>query len=1052
MKETLNEKPDTSHSEPPVRGTRGAFEFSPEQLSALVESRSLDTFYSYGGLRGLEKGLRTDRNTGLSVDESTLDDPHTSAPASTAPPSSHHHTHPIGHHHHSHEQFADRRRIFGDNHLPVPRSPTILQLVWMAYNDHVLFLLTGAAIISLALGLYQTFGTKHSSSDPPVEWVEGVAIIVAIIVIVLVGAGNDFQKQLQFQTLNKKKQDRDVRVIRSGRSQEVAISDLVVGDVVHMEPGDVSPADGILIQGHHIRCDEASATGESDLLTKNSGDEVAIAFAERQDTKHLDPFVISGSKVAEGVGSFLVLATGTHSSYGKILLSLEDDPEFTPMQSRLNILAKWIAKFGGLAGLVLFVILFIKFLVGLRHSTTSATEKGQDFLNVFIIALTVVVIAVPEGLPLTVTLSLAFATTRMLKDNNLVRQLRACETMGNATDICSDKTGTLTQNRMTIAAGTFGMATDFNDPQHRIVESDTGVLTTSEFAARLSNDIKSLLRESIAVNSTAFEKEVDGVQSFMGSKTESALLEFAREHLALGPLDVERSNCEVVELFPFDASRKYMISVVQIGERYRAYVKGAPEMLLGMCTAAIVDPAEGLSTVPLNESAKHSLHGKVDRYARRSLRTIALIFQDFETWPPNKAAEIQSDTFHINDVLCHSTFIGIAGIRDPLRHGARDAVDTCHRAGVTVRMVTGDNILTARSIAEECGIVSSEEDVVMEGDEFRALDEAQQLELAPRLRVLARSRPEDKRTLVRRLKELGATVAVTGDGTNDAPALAAADVGFSMGISGTEIAREASAIVLMDDNFGSIVKAIMWGRAVSDAVKKFLQFQITITFTSVGLAFVTAVASSSETSVLTAVQLMWVNLFQDTLAALALATDPPSPKVLDRKPEPKSADLITVSMWKMIVVQSIYQLAVTLVLYFAGNSIFSYTTSQEHDQLQTAIFNTYVWLQIFNLYNTRTLGSSLNVLEGIQRNWLFIMVSLVMIGGQVLIMFVGGRAFSISQLTGVQWAYSVVLGAISLLVGMVVRLTPDALFERLLSGLGAVTAPVGKLLRLRRSD
>ncbi|GAQ43957.1 plasma membrane calcium-transporting ATPase [Aspergillus niger] len=1051
---SLSEKPVIAHG-PLVRGEPSAFEFSAEQLSGLIESRSLDTFYTFGGLRGLERGLRTDRNTGLSVDESSVRNHEPSATASSVDKPSHqpHHRHIHLHHHHGTEQFADRRAVFGNNRLPVPKSPTVLQLIWAAYNDHVLFLLTGAAIISLALGLYQTFGTKHSSSNPPVEWVEGVAIIVAIIVIVLVGAGNDFQKELQFQKLNKKKQDRLVRVIRSGRPQEVPINDLVVGDVVHMEPGDVIPADGILIRGHHIRCDESAATGESDLLLKQSGDEVADAIADCRDTKYLDPFVISGSKVAEGLGSFLVIATGNHSTYGKILLSLEEDPGFTPLQSRLNVLAKYIAKFGGIAGLVLFVILFIKFLVGLRHSTSSATEKGQDFLEVFIIALTVVVIAVPEGLPLTVTLSLAFATTRMLKDNNLVRQLRACEIMGNATDICSDKTGTLTQNKMTVVAGIIGTE-EFSDLGLQTDAPSRDVPTTAVLKSRLHNYVKSLIVNAVAYNTTAFESIADGNVTFVGSKTEAALLYFARDNMGLGPLELTRSGYEVVELIPFDARRKCMITVVCLEDvngykLYRAYIKGAPEVLMGFCNRTLVEPTKGDSVAALTASTKEAIRQKVEAYSKWSLRAIALCYRDFEVWPPNRAGEIQSDTLDLEDILSDLTLIGIAGIRDPLREGAHDAVETCRRAGVTVRMVTGDNLLTAQSIAEECAIVTNNEDIVMEGQEFRRLTEEEQLEIAPRLKVLARSQPEDKRTLVRRLKQIGATVAVTGDGTNDAPALKAADVGFSMGISGTEIAREASAIVLMDDNFGSIVKAIMWGRAVSDAVQKFLQFQITITFTSVGLAFVTSAASSSETSVLTAVQLMWVNLIQDTLAALALATDPPFPRVLDRTPDKRTTPLITVPMWKMIIGQSIYQLAVTLVLHFAGNSIFSYTTAHEHSQLQTAVFNTYVWMQIFNLYNTRALGNNINVFEGIHRNWLFIGVNVIMIGGQIIIMFVGGRAFSITRLTGVQWAYSVVLGVLSLLVGVIVRFIPDSLVERLFAGVGFVMGPLWRLLRMK---
>ncbi|OJJ38795.1 hypothetical protein ASPWEDRAFT_342168 [Aspergillus wentii DTO 134E9] len=997
---------------PICHSQRTKFDFSADQLSDLVESRSLESFRQYGGLTGLEKGLRTDRNSGLSVDESTIGGALIETPKGS---------------------FMDRTTTFGNNHLPVAKKITFLQLLWMAYNDHVLFLLTGAALVSLALGLYQTFATAHSPSNPAVEWVEGVAILVAIIIIVVVGAANDYQKQMQFRKLNKKQLDRDVKVVRSARSQEVPIYDLLVGDVVLVEPGDVIPADGVLIRGHHVRCDESFATGESDLLRKHSGDNV---FDDMQDRGHnsqqLDPFIISGSKVAEGVGSFLVLATGTNSSYGKILLSLDNEPRFTPLQVRLNRLAKYISWFGGIAGLIMFLILFIKFLTGLRHSGDGPAEKGQQFLNVFIIALTVVVIAVPEGLPLTVTLALAFATTRMLKDNNLVRQLRACETMGNATDICSDKTGTLTQNKMTVVAGTIGTLSSFDSQQN---PTDRIIPSALECTQNLTVDTKSLLRQSISINSTAFEAIDAGTPSYIGSKTEAALLDFARDYLGMGDLNVERSNSKIVEVLPFDASRKFMVTVVQLDNgRYRAYVKGAPEVLLGACTRGLKVPAKA-DLVSMTDETTENLDRIIDTYARRSLRPIMLVFRDFEIWPLS-SQEDDSDTVNIGDILHDLTFLCIMGIQDPLRKGAREAVQTCYKAGVVVRVVTGDNLLTAKAIAEECGIISVPEDIAIEGQEFRELDEEQQKKIIPRLRVLARSSPADKRTLVLRLKEMGATVAVTGDGTNDAPALTAADVGFSMGISGTEVARESSSIVLMDDNFASIVKAIMWGRAVSDALKKFLQFQITITFTSVGLAFVSSVASSSEVSVLTAVQLMWVNLFQDTLAALALATDPPPPRILNRKPEPRSAPLISTMMWKMIVGQSIYQLAVTLVLHFAGKSIFSYTTSHEGDQLQTAVFNTYVWMNIFNMYNNRQLENRINVLEGVTKNWLFPFISLVMIGGQILIIFVGGRAFSVVRLTGDQWAYSLVLGFLSIPIGFAIRLIPDVICERVFSWLG----------------
>ncbi|OQD71488.1 hypothetical protein PENPOL_c001G10457 [Penicillium polonicum] len=1008
-----------------------AFFLNPDTLGDLVQSKDFQELHALGGVKGLEEGLRTDVHSGLSVDETYLGAPVNVAGSttSTAPtekvaiPEL-----PISTEF-DHDAFIDRREFFGDNRLPIKQSPSFLSLMWAAYNDHVLFLLTGAAIISLALGLYQTFGTKHTASNPPVEWVEGVAILVAIVVITLAGAANDYQKEYKFRKLNKKQQDRNVWVLRSARVHDVPISEVVVGDIVHISPGDIVPADGVLIRGHQVKFDESSATGESDPVDKS-----AIDTNLPNGSHEIDPFILSHTKVVEGVGAYLVLATGAKSSYGRILLSLDTDQGFTPLQVRLSNLAKNIARFGALAALVLFVILFIKFCVGLRNSTESASEKGQSFLNVFILALTVVVIAVPEGLPLAVTLALSFATTRMMRDNNLVRQLRACETMGQATDICSDKTGTLTQNEMTVVSGFFGATSQFTDRASSPDISDEGNSSSvAKCMGGLSGQSRSLLRQSIAVNSTAIESQYDGGRQFLGSQTEAALLRFSQDYLELGQLDFDRASAEVLDLLPFDASRKYMITVVKLGSGlYRSYVKGAPEILLEKCMTTISQPMQGLSTTPITEDCIKQIRQTISQYASRSLRTIAICFRDVQELPFRG----EEETVDFEELMKELTFHGILGLRDPLRADAWGAVETSHKAGLTVRMVTGDNLLTARAIAEECGIINSPDDLVMEGDKFRAMDESQQKELVPRLKVLARSRPDDKRVLVQRLKDLGRVVAVTGDGTNDAPALAAADIGFSMGISGTEIAREASSIVLMDDTFSSIVKAIMWGRAVSDAVKKFLQFQITITFTSVGLAFVSAVANSSQESVLTPVQLMWVNLFQDTLAALALATDPPPRRILDRKPEPTSTPLITPTMWKMIIGQSVYQMVVTLVLYFAGSSIFSYHSDLQTSQLQTAIFNTYVWMQIFNMYNNRQIERSFNLIEGIHHNWLFIAITCVMMGAQILIMFVGGRAFSITKLTGDQWAYSIVLGAISIPVGFLLQAIPTVVVEKPMAGMG----------------
>ncbi|KAK2074505.1 hypothetical protein P8C59_008707 [Phyllachora maydis] len=1036
----------------------------------MFNPKSLAAFYKLGGLGGLEKGLQTDRKAGLSIDEVDVKSRVTFEEATKATSSAHEQSRTVStepskearslditaheassrHPHGLQEAYSARKRVFKDNRLPAKKGKSLLQLMWITYNDKVLILLSVAAVVSLAIGLYQTFGRSHANGQPRVEWVEGVAIIVAIAIVVIVGSLNDFQKERQFARLNKKKLDRQVKAIRSGKTIEISVFDVLAGDVLHLEPGDMIPVDGVLIEGFNVKCDESQATGESDIIRKRPADEVYAAIETHQELKKMDPFIQSGARVMEGVGTFLVTSTGVYSSYGQTLMSLDDDPEMTPLQSKLNVIAEYIAKMGGLAGLLLFLALFIKFLSQLPHSTSTADEKGQQFLNIFIIVVTIIVVAVPEGLPLAVTLALAFATTRMLRDNNLVRHLKACEVMGNATTICSDKTGTLTQNKMQIVAGTIGTSHRFgaDGPVETEGDKEKGAREGSaqELVTKLSPAVKELLRQSIALNSTAFEGDVDGQKTFIGSKTETALLIFAQEHLAMGPVSQERSNAKVLQLIPFDSGRKCMGIIIQLDNgKVRLYVKGASEIMLEKCTQVVRDPFSGISASPLSEQERATIRQFIDEYASRSLRTIGIIYREFDRWPPRVARRVDGDKDEIvfENVCRHMVFIGLVGIKDPLRPGVLEAVKDCQKAGVTVRMVTGDNRLTAQAIARDCGILQNEDDVVMEGPEFRNLSKHRQEEMIPRLRVLARSSPEDKRILVQRLKDKGETVAVTGDGTNDAPALKTADVGFSMGIAGTEVAKEASAIILMDDNFNSIVKALKWGRAVNDAVKRFLQFQLTVNVTAVVLTFVSAVVDDQEDSVLTAVQLLWVNLIMDTLAALALATDPPADSILDRKPERRGSSILSTTMWKMIILQAVYQLAITHILLLVPPSSLpgipddagatEGTGTSTTSQIQTLVFNTFVWMQIFNQWNNRRLDNCLNIFEGLSKNWFFWIISIIMCGCQVLIITVGGAAFSISAKgqTGVMWAYALVLGALSIPIGAAIRLIPDRWVEKL---------------------
>lgn len=1002
------------HRDADLEARGGKFTVSPGQLNALVDPKNAHVLKELGGMEGLARALDVDLDSGL-----------TSAQYSTAGAGS----------------DDERVAAYGRNVLPEKKSKSLLQLMWIAFQDKVLIILSIAAIISLALGLYETFGQppEHDSEGneiPQLEWVEGVAIIVAVLIVVVVGAANDWQKERQFVKLNKKKEDRKVKVIRDGAPTEISVFDILVGDLLMAEPGEMIPADGVLVHGFDLKCDESSASGESATMKKHPASEVMEVLENdaylEPTAKPLDAFMLSGAKVLEGTGVYIAVAVGPHSMYGRTLMSLQEEAEVTPLQEKLNNIAEGIARFGIGAAIVLFVALFIRFCAQLPGSTLTPAQKGSRFLTVFITAVTIVVVAVPEGLPLAVTLALAFATTRMVKDNNLVRVLKACETMGGATTVCSDKTGTLTQNKMSVVKGTFGRDTSFTI-DHAAGDADAAVDGPSTALDKLGEDKFQILFDSIALNSSAFENthpEEAENEPFVGSKTETALLGFARKYMKLGNLAEYRRQAPVAKVFPFDSAKKFMATIVNhpSGQGYRLFVKGASEVVLGQCTQ-IFDPATG-NVRDITKDDVEVLRAQIDRYAEQSLRTIGIVYRDVDesVWNPNKDDQ--------NALLKDFTFFGVVGIMDPLRPGVPKAVADCREAGVVVRMVTGDNLKTARAIALDCGILTpglEDEEIVMEGPQFRKLSPIELKEVVPRLRVLARSSPQDKRNLVKYLKARDETVAVTGDGTNDAPALKLADVGFSMGIAGTEVAKEASEIILMDDNFSSIVKAIMWGRTVNDAVKKFLQFQLTVNVTAVVLTFVSAVADSENASVLTAVQLLWVNLIMDSFAALALATDPPSPSVLQRKPDNRKTGLITVTMWKMIFGQSIFQLIVTFTLHFAGFKIFHFDPSNSRDKEEMAamVFNTFVWLQFFNMFVNRRLDNKQNIFEGFWRNKFFIGIALLIVGIQIMIMFVGGAAFSIVRQPGRLWAVAIICGLVSLPCGAFLRTIPDAWVAKL---------------------
>lgn len=621
---------------------------------------------------------------------------------------------------------------------------------------------------------------------------------------------------------------------------------------------------------------------------------------------------------------------------------------------------------------------------------------------------------------------------------------------------------------------------------------------SSEVVNGLSEKLKVFLCTNITLNSTAFENtEYDekkallarqkpkrksfirqlmhnpekqqqeqvelGVvtEPYLGNKTESALLILAHKtfnQFATDNLEAQRSanHDSIVQIIPFESSRKWAGIVMKIENGFRLYAKGAAEIVFKNC--GYQTNVDG-TVVPMNRTQRDDAFSKIDEYANDALRAIALVHRDFiglSNWPPPEYLQENSKQADPKKLLAvgssvpenqrHLVLDGIAGIQDPLKEGVAHAVLQCKEAGVTVRMVTGDNLNTAKSISRACHILTpddlSNDYAYMEGPAFRKLTDAERTRIAPRLKVLARSSPEDKRVLVETLKKAGEVVAVTGDGTNDAPALKIADVGFSMGIAGTEVAREASDIILMTDDFTDIVQAIKWGRTVSTSIKKFIQFQLTVNITACVLTFVSAVASSNGQSVLTAVQLLWVNLIMDTLAALALATDKPDDSFLKKKPAGRTAPLISVSMWKMILGQSITQLVITFILHFCGRSLFHGghdIDNHQNKQLDAMTFNTFVWLQFWKLVVTRKLdeadgirkvrdritANNLNFFQHLFRNWYFLAIALLIGGMQVLIMFVGGAAFTVVRQTPAQWATAIICGFISIPVGLVIRIIPD---------------------------
>jgi Ca2+ transporting ATPase len=1015
-----------------------------------------------------------------------------------------------------------RIEMYGGNWFKERRLKTYLELIWDALHDHVIILLIVMATISLIVSLAfsiecepeppcdedrrllrgletldpvpGSLGARMLATDadwmtPEMkekmdllhalpEWLESLAIYISVFIIINVQAASDYKKERMFQALSKTLEKSNKKsVLRDGVVLEIPDREIVVGDVVQFNSHNQSvvSADGVLITGHDVKVDESSLTGEPDPIAKDP---------------HEVPFLFAGTVVNAGSGKMLVVSVGESSVGGRIKMAVygEDDEDEgkTPLFEKLDKLAANIGKGGTAAALLCFAAMCITGFSGIRCKKVD----GREVVTYIITAITVLAVAVPEGLPLAVTLSLAFSSSRMFDLQNLVKSLDSCETMGSATTICTDKTGTLTANRMTVRGLCVGTQMY---PSAKPAHGSTTVAKAVKDDGNITAEVVEMVAKMFAICSMD-ESRVDtaksGIPVFKGNPTECALLQLGLDlghnFLTIRSNTPGRSEATLDQghVRMFSSARKMMSWAVPLEDgQLRIYVKGASEVVLERVTTVLTPAGE---VEEMTDETRAWLNADViGHYAHEAMRTICCAYKDVDEgfdFDAESDGQLNADGSLAFLSETELTLMCVTGIEDPLREEVPPAIAKCYGAGIDVRMVTGDNLETAIAIARRANILDPSRhfqpskggglellpDRAMEGKEFRSrvhrkneqtgeseFDQQAFDKIWPYLRVLARSSPDDKLTLANglnksplytdnaRCNELLAegitifpdrqVVAMTGDGTNDAPALKRADVGFAMGISGTQIAKDAADIILLDDNFASIVVAAKWGRNVYDSISKFLQFQLTVNIVALTLACIGACAFAE--SPIAAVQMLWINLIMDSLASLALATEPPGEDLLERQPVNRNASLITEQMWSNMLGQALYQVAILLAIVFAPGLVpvepNEASVGPGHKEPCglpsphfTFVFNAFVMCTLFNEINSRKLQGEFDTFKGIFNNPWFLSIWIVTMGLQILIVQVGSTPFRVVDggLTGRQWGYSILIGLGTLLWQQVINI------------------------------
>ena len=872
------------------------------------------------------------------------------------------------------KEVLESREKFGMNLLTPPKRPSMWKLYLEKFRDPVIRILLVAAFFSLVIAIIED------------EYAETIGIFFAIFLATGIGFYFEYDANKKFDLLNAVGEETPVTVMRNGKIQEIPRKDIVVGDIVILNTGEEVPADGILLEAISMQINESNLTGEL-MVNKTVNEEL---FDD--EATYPSNTVMRGTTVVDGHGMMRVEHVGDATEIGKVARqATEQSQEQTPLNIQLTKLADFIGKIGFTIATLTFIIFTAKDLYGyLSMNEITGWQQwvhiARIVLKYFMMAVTLIVVAVPEGLPMSVTLSLALNMRRMLSTNNLVRKMHACETMGAITVICTDKTGTLTQNLMQVYEPNF-----------------YGLKDGKEIG---EDDLSKLVMEGISANSTAFLEETTPEEKpkGVGNPTEVALLLWLnsqqRNYLEL------REGVKVLDQLTFSTERKFMATLVHsplIGKKI-LYVKGAPEIVLGKCKDVLLD-GKRVDAVEYRSTVEAQLLN----YQNMAMRTLGFAYKIVDDTEPADCVALVAE----NDL----SFLGVVAISDPIRPDVPAAVAKCQSAGIGVKIVTGDTPGTATEIARQIGLWKPEdtERNRITGAAFAELTDEEALDRVLDLKIMSRARPTDKQRLVQLLQQKGAVVAVTGDGTNDAPALNHAQVGLSMG-TGTSVAKEASDITLLDDSFNSIGTAVMWGRSLYKNIQRFIVFQLTINFVAL---FIVLLGSLVGTELpLTVTQMLWVNLIMDTFAALALASIPPSESVMKEKPRKSTDFIITKSMRNYILGMGVVFLALLMGMLFRFNNEEGGMTVQR----LTIFFTFFVMLQFWNLFNARVFGTSDSAFKGISKSYGMELVVLAILGGQFVIVQFGGAVFRTEPLDFTTWMIIIASTSLVLWVGEGIRL------------------------------